>query len=61
MQHKEHIISLDKIKMMKKLSDVIVHFTSSQFIELIEDVHIIAFMLSDIFFDKNIIELHVSC
>ena len=36
--------------MMKKLSDMIAHLTSSQFIKLIKDVYITAFTL-DVWYD----------
>ena len=45
MQCKEHMISLDRMKIMNEVSDVIAHLTSGQFIELVEDVHITAFTL----------------
>lgn len=40
------MISLDKMKIMNEMSDVITHLTSDQFIELVEDVCITAFTLN---------------
>ena len=43
--YREHIISLDKIEIIEKLSDIIAHLTPSQFIELVKDICIIVFIL----------------
>ncbi len=46
MRRKGHITSLDKIKMMEELPNVIAHLTPDQFIELVEEVRIAAFTLN---------------